>query len=165
MPDLSGLEGLTGRGGDINAKVDYLRNILPEYLLEEYSYAQALQDLRANDFKISTNVFYDVRRQIEGLFGTVTSIRNLPNDYYPSTSSLGQNPDRQDMQYKFVYTATFEDQETGELYYQNFSRQFDSFGSVGELKSLGMQYMAEQYPQMAEEFRSIDLSYGLIKTI
>jgi len=165
MPDLSGLEGLTGRGGDIGAKVDFLREILPEYTAEGYSYAQALQDLRSNDFKINTSVFYDVRRQIEGLFGTVVSIRNLPDDYYPSSASLGLNPDRQEKTYKFVYTVTLEDSETGEIYNQNFSLQMNGFGSIGSLKEMGEQYLSEQYPQMADDFKSIDLSYGLVKTI
>jgi hypothetical protein len=163
MPDLSGLEGLTGRGGDISAKVSFLREILPEYIDEGYSYAAALRDLRANDFKINTGLFYDLRRQIEGIYSSPQSIRNLPDSYYPAETSLGLNPERQDRQYKFIYTVTAEDSETGESYYQNFSLQMDSFGSIGELKQLGNQYLSEQYPQLAEQKTRIDLAYGLVK--
>lgn len=164
MPDLSGLEGLTGRGGDIGAKVDFLRDILPDYTNEGYSYAAALRDLRSNDFSISTNLFYLVRRQIEGVDSSPNSIRNLPNDYFPSDTDLGRNPDRQDSNFKFIYRVKAEDSETGEIFYQNFSLQMNSFGSIGELRDLGNQYLSEQYPQLAEQKIGVELYYGLRKS-
>lgn len=163
MVDLSGLEGLTGRGGDINAKVDYLRNILPDYIDEGYSYAGALRDLRDNDFSISTNLFYLVRRQIEGLDSNPNSIRNLPGDYYPSADNLGVNPDKQDRDFKFIYRAQVYDESGEYLYSQNFSMQMDSFGSIAELRELGKQYLAEKYPHMEGEKTQVELYYGLRK--
>jgi len=161
MVDLSGLEGLTGRGGDINDKVAFLRDILPDYIEEGYSYAQSLRDLRANDFSISTNLFYLVRRQIEGLSNEGTAIRNLPNDYFPDINDLGLNPDRQDRAFKFIYRAVGVDPETGEERYQNFSLQMDSFSNIGELKDQGISYLAEKYPEFADYTNRIELYYGL----
>lgn len=161
MPDLSGLEGLTGRGGDISAKVDFLRDILPDYINEGYSYAYALRDLRANDFSISTNLFYLIRRQIEGISNDATAIRNLPNSYFPDINDLGLNPDKQDRAFKFIYTVTAENPETGEEYYQNFSIQMDSFANIGEIRAMGSSYLAEHYQQLAEDSTKIELSYGL----
>lgn len=161
MPDLSGLEGLTGRGGDIGAKVEFLRDILPDYIDEGYSYTSALRDLRSNDFKISTTLFYLVRRQIEGLSSGANSISGLPNSYFPKDTDLGVNTDRQDANFKFIYRVKAEDSETGEVFYQNFSLSMNSFGSIGELKDLGNQYLSEQYPQLAEQKLSVQLAYGL----
>lgn len=163
MVDLSGLEGLTGRGGDIGAKVDFLRDILPDYIDEGYSYAAALRDLRNNDFSISTNLFYLVRRQIEGIDSSANSIRNLPSSYFPADTDLGLNPDRQDRNYKFVYRVRAEDSETGETFYQNFSIQMDNFGSIGDLIAQGQSYLAEQYPQLNEQSTRVELYYGLRK--
>lgn len=163
MVDLSSLEGLTGRGGDIEGKVSFLRDILPDYIDEGYSYTSALKDLRSNDFRISTNLFYLVRRQIEGLSSPTGYLGNLPSDYYPRDNDLFQTSQRQDRNFKFVYRVKAEDSETGETYYQNFSIQMDSFGSVGELRDLGNQYLSEQYPQLAEQKLSVDLAYGMVR--
>lgn len=165
MPDLSGLEGLTGRGGDISAKVDFLRDILPDYISEDYSYAAALRDLRANDFSIGTSLFYAVRRQIEGLNSSPGAISNFPLGYYPSNTDLAVNPDRQDKQYKFIFTGKVYD-ENGELAYtQGFSMQQDSFGSVGELVSQAQAYFAEKYPGSQDSKVKVAIEYGLKKSI
>lgn len=163
MPDLSGLEGLTGRGGDISAKVDYLRDILPDYIAEDYSYASALRDLRANDFSISTSLFYAVRRQIEGLDSAPGTVANFPASYYPEANDLGLNPDRQDKAYKFIYVANVFDENNEFMYSQRFSRQMDSFGSIGELRELGASYFSEAYPGTEELKVQVKLSYGLRK--
>lgn len=164
MPDLSGLEGLTGRGGDVNEKVSFLRNILPEYIAEDYSYSDALKDLRANDFSIGTSLFYAVRRQIEGLKSLPGTVSNLPGDYFPSINDLGQNPERQDKAFKFIYVAGVYDEDNTFLYSQRFSMQMNSFGSISELRALGNQYFSEIYPG-TEEFKTVvSLEYGLRKT-
>jgi len=161
MVDLSGLEGLTGRGGDISAKVDFLRDVLPDYFNEGYSYKAALADLRANDFSIGTNLFSLVARQVEGIASPSGYLGGLVSDYFPSENDLYNNPQRQDSRYKFVYVVKAEDSETGETFYQNFSIQMDSFGSIGELRDLGQQFLSERYPQLAEQKLSISLAYGL----
>ena len=161
MVDLSGLEGLTGRGGDINAKVSFLREILPDYIEEGYSYASALRDLRSNDFSISTNLYYLIRRQIEGISNEATAIRNLPNDYFPDINDLGLNPDRQDRSFKFIYNVIGTDPETGEERYQRFSLQMDSIPNIGELKEMGKSYLVEKYPEFAEYLNEVQLDYGL----
>jgi len=161
MVDLSGLENLTGRGGDIYAKIEFLRDIIPDYVDEGYSYAAALRDLRANDFSIGTSLFYLITRQIEGVSASPNSIRNLPNNYYPSEMDLGLNPDKQDRNFKFIYRVKAEDVDTGETFYQNFSISMDSFGSIGELRDIGNQYLSEHYAQLAEQKVSLELYYGL----
>lgn len=164
MPDLSGLEGLTGRGGDIGAKVEFLRDILPDYIAEDYSYAAALRDLRSNDFRIGTSLFYDVRRQIEGKFSAPGNIANLPLDYFPSENSLAPNPERQDKSYKFIYRGEVFDDDGNLMYTQGFSMQMNSFGSVGEIIELGRQYFAEKYPGAMDNTVKVGVAYGLRKS-
>lgn len=164
MPDLSGLIGLTGKGGDINAKVEYLREILPEYIDEGFSYAAAMQDLRANDFSISNSLASSVRRQIYGIEASAVAVRQFPDSYYPSDLDLAPNPDRQDKQYKFVYTVDVMDEDGNVAYSQNFSIQTDNFGSIADLKARGEQYLSEIYPAAADEEHKVRLSYGLKKT-
>lgn len=161
MPDLSGLEGLTGRGGDIAAKVEFLRDVLPDYIAEDYSYSAALKDLRANDFSINTAIFYAVRRQIEGLNSAPGSVANFPSNYFPADSDLGLNPDRQDKAFKFIYTANVYDEDNEFMYSQRFSIQMDSFGSINDLRNKGQNYFSEIYPGTEEYKTQVVLEYGL----
>lgn len=164
MVDLSGLVGLTGKGGDIAAKVDFLRDVLPDYIEEGYSYSSALADLRANGFSIANSLASSVRRQIYGIEASAVAVRQFPDAYFPTDLDLAPNPDRQDKKYKFVYSVDVLDEDGEIAYTQNFSIQTDNFGSIADLKARGEQYLSEIYPAAADEEHRVRLSYGLKKT-
>lgn len=161
MPSLDGIDLLTGRNVSIDAKLNFLYQVIPEYTREGYSGAQTLSDLRSYDFKIGSDLFYLARRQTLGIQNEFETIRYFPLSYTPSDIDLGVTDYPIGANYKIIYRIRHENEITGDRRYSYFGVETNSLGTIRDIEEMGIDYYDSFYPNNEGEETTLEIWKGM----